>query len=451
MSLIEPLPDPIRRDQYGRYKVLPLKGKKPVGYTRATTVAKALDDTSNLAAWGKRMTALGLASRPDLLAMIQTTDATDKKALDRLCESASEAGGATARRDLGTALHKMFEQSCVTPGYKPPATYQADITAIHQALREAGLQVVDECSELMVVIDKHQIAGMADLIVERISDGELFIADLKTGSSVQYGALGWAIQLSIYANADNIYIQGAAVDGSEDLRAPMPTVNKQQAFIIHCEPESGSCDLHTLNIERGFQALECAMEVREWRKARQLLVLFKGAGGVESGVVVAHDGPAASTDGLPDAVSTATGSSDGVGEVTASSVEQIAATSPTPHITDTAGSLIAELVERDHMLNLRKLWLLERIRIIGEQGFITTLQAEWPDACAGPKAVRNGDAIWNIAETAAVVKCVDIVEMAHDLPFGATDPELLQRIKLEEAERLVKAATGAGLTNQTAN
>ena len=442
MSLIEPLPDPIRRDQYGRYKVLPLKGKKPVGYSRATTIAKALDDTSNLAAWGKRMTALGLAVRPDLLAMVQTTDAADKKALDRLCESASEAGGATARRDLGTALHKMFEQSCITPGYQPPATYAADITAIHQTLRKAGLQVVDECSELMVVIDKHQIAGMADLIVKRISDGELFIADLKTGSSVQYGALGWAIQLSIYANADNIYIQGAAVDGSEDLRAPMPLVNKQQAFIIHCEPESGSCDLYTLNIERGFQALECAIEVREWRKARQLLVPFKGAGGAESGAVVAHDGPAASTDGLPDAVSTATGSSDGVGEVTASSEP-----SSTPHITDTE----AALVERDHMLNLRKLWLLERIRIIGEQGFITTLQAEWPDACAGPKAVRNGDAIWNIAETAAVVKCVDTVEMAHDMPFGATDPELVQRLKLEETERFVKAATGAGLTNQTAN
>jgi hypothetical protein len=442
MSLIEPLPDPIRRDQYGRYKVLAPKGKKPVGYSRATTIAKALDDTSNLAAWGKRMTALGLAVRPDLLAMVQTTDAADKKALDRLCESASEAGGATARRDLGTALHKMFEQSCITLGYKPPATYAADITAIHQTLREAGLQVVDECSELMVVIDKHQIAGMADLIVERISDGELFIADLKTGSSVAYGALGWAIQLSIYANADNIYIQGAAVDGSDDLRAPMPLVNKQQAFIIHCEPESGSCTLHTLNIERGFQALECAMEVREWRKARQLLVPFKGAGGAESGAVVAHDGPAASTDGLPDAVSTATGSTAGVGEA----VHPPTAT-PTPHITDTE----AALEERDHMLHLRRLWLLERIRIIGEQGFISTLQAEWPDNCAGPKAVRNGDNTWNIAETAAVVKCVDTVEMAHDLPFGATDPELVQRLKLEETERFVKAATGAGLTNKTAN
>ena len=187
MSLIPELPEPIRRDRYGRYVVLAPDGKKPEGYTRATTVAKALDDTSNLMAWGRRMTALGLAARPDLLALVQTTDNTDKKALDRLCESASEAGGATARRDLGTALHKMFEASCVTPGYQPPATYAADILAIHQALRAAGLQVVDECSELMVVIDRHKIAGMADLIVERISDGQLFIADLKTGSSVEWG------------------------------------------------------------------------------------------------------------------------------------------------------------------------------------------------------------------------------------------------------------------------
>ena len=445
MSLIPVLPEPIRRDRYGRYQVLAPDGKKPEGYTRATTVAKALDDTSNLMAWGRRMTALGLASRPDLLAMVQTTDNTDKKALDRLCESASEAGGATARRDLGTALHKMFEESCVTPGYQPPATYAADILSIHQALRAAGLQVVDECSELMVVIDRHKIAGMADLIVERISDGELFIADLKTGSSVEWGALGWAIQLSIYANADNIYIQGSAADGSEDLRAPMPAVNKDEAIIIHCEPESGSCDLHTLDIKRGFEALEVAMSVREWRKKRKLLVPFKGAGGqatVEA--VVAPTEPAASTDGLPEAVSTATGS-DGVGEETASSVVQIAATSPTPHITPDE----AAIVERDHMLTLRRIWLLERIRIIGEQGFIANLQAEWPDGCAGPKAVRMGEAIWNIAETAAVIKCVDDVEMAHDMPFGATDPELAHRFEVEATERMMQAITNAEPRRET--
>ena len=295
----------------------------------------------------------------------------------------------------------------------------------------------------MVVIDRHKIAGMADLIVERISDGQLFIADLKTGSSVEWGALGWAIQLSIYANADAIYIQGTAADGSEDLRAPMPVVNKDEAVIIHCEPESGSCDLHTLDIKRGFEALEVAMNVREWRKKRKLLVPFKGAGGAESGAVVAHDGPAASTTVLPEAVSTATGM--GVEGLTASS--EPPSTPDTTHITADE----AALEERDHMLHIRRLWLLERIRIIGEQGFISTLQAEWPDGCAGPKAVRSRQAKWNIAETAAVVKCVDAVEMAHDMPFGATDPELVQRLKLEETERFVKAATGAGLTNKTAN
>jgi hypothetical protein len=394
--------------------VLPPEGKKPVGYARATTVAKALDDTSNLAAWGKRMTALGLAVRPDLLAMIQTTDTTDKKALDRLCDSASEAGGATARRDLGTALHKMFEQSCVTPGYQPPPTYAADITAIHTALREAGLQVVDECSELMVVLDRYQIAGMADLIVERISDGELFIADLKTGSSVAYGALGWAIQLAIYANADNIYLQGAEADGSADARAPMVDVNKQQALIIHCQPESGACDLHTLDIGKGFEALETAISVREWRKQKKLLLPFEGTSSVESRSMVALDGPAA-------------------GPMTPEP------TAVAQHIT----AVESAIVERDHMVMLRTLWLLERIRLLGVAGHIEQVQQYWPQGTAGPKAVRSQEAAWSIADISAVIRCVDAVEAATDTPFGATDPELAHTMQVAHTQQLLDGLAGA--------
>jgi hypothetical protein len=394
--------------------VLPPEGKKPVGYARATTVAKALDDTSNLAAWGKRMTALGLAVRPDLLAMIQTTDSQDKKALDRLCDSASEAGGATARRDLGTALHKMFEQSCVTPGYQPPPTYAADITAIHTALREAGLQVVDECSELMVVLDRYQIAGMADLIVERISDGELFIADLKTGSSVAYGALGWAIQLAIYANADNIYLQGAEADGSADARAPMVDVNKQQALIIHCQPESGACDLHTLDIGKGFEALETAISVREWRKQKKLLLPFEGTSSVESRSMVALDGPAA-------------------GPMTPEP------TAVAQHIT----AVESAIVERDHMVMLRTLWLLERIRLLGVAGHIEQVQQYWPQGTAGPKAVRSQEAAWSIADISAVIRCVDAVEAATDTPFGATDPELAHTMQVAHTQQLLDGLAGA--------
>ncbi len=412
--MIPVLPDPIRRDQWGRYKVLPPEGKKPVGYARATTVAKALDDTSNLAAWGKRMTALGLAVRPDLLAMIQTTDTTDKKALDRLCDSASEAGGATARRDLGTALHKMFEQSCVTPGYQPPPTYAADIQAIHTTLREAGLQVVDECSELMVVLDRYEIAGMADLVVERVSDGELFIADLKTGSSVAYGALGWAIQLAIYANADNIYLQGPEADGSADARAPMVDVNKDQALIIHCQPESGACDLHTLDIGKGFEALETAISVREWRKQKKLLLPFEGTSSVESRSMVALDGPAA-------------------GPMTPEP------TAVAQHIT----AVESAIVERDHMVMLRTLWLLERIRLLGVAGHIEQVQQYWPQGTAGPKAVRSQEAAWSIADITAVIRCVDAVEAATDTPFGATDPELAHTMQVAHTQQLLDGLAGA--------
>jgi hypothetical protein len=394
--------------------VLPPEGKKPVGYARATTVAKALDDTSNLAAWGKRMTALGLAVRPDLLAMIQTTDTTDKKALDRLCDSASEAGGATARRDLGTALHKMFEQSCVTPGYQPPPTYAADIQAIHTTLREAGLQVVDECSELMVVLDQYQIAGMADLVVERVSDGELFIADLKTGSSVAYGALGWAIQLAIYANADNIYLQGPEADGSADARAPMVDVNKDQALIIHCQPESGACDLHTLDIGKGFEALETAISVREWRKQKKLLLPFEGTSSVESRSMVALDGPAA-------------------GPMTPEP------TAVAQHIT----AVESAIVERDHMVMLRTLWLLERIRLLGVAGHIEQVQQYWPQGTAGPKAVRSQEAAWSIADITAVIRCVDAVEAATDTPFGATDPELAHTMQVAHTQQLLDGLAGA--------
>ena len=62
----QPIGDTVRRDRWGRYQVLPPEGEKVQGYTRATTVAKALDDQSSLMTWNARMTALGLAARRPL-------------------------------------------------------------------------------------------------------------------------------------------------------------------------------------------------------------------------------------------------------------------------------------------------------------------------------------------------------------------------------------------------
>lgn len=260
------LTDKIRRDRWGRYLVVPSYGAKPKGYTRATTVAKALDSQDGLMKWNGRMILLGLMQRPDLLALAGTIDESNSKELNRLCDQASEAGGSVTRRNLGTAVHSMLEQSITVPNYQAPEQYQADIEAIHRAVRNAGGEFLSDMVERVVVCDELGIAGTFDGII-RIGE-QLFLFDLKTGSL--FGGLSWAIQISIYAHADALYLQGPAEDGSQDTRFPMPVVDQERAIIIHCEPGSGHAELHWLDISQGWDALQVAMEVRKWRNAKPL-------------------------------------------------------------------------------------------------------------------------------------------------------------------------------------
>ena len=256
-----------RRDRWGRYLVVPPAGGKPVGYTRATTIAKTLDETSALMAWGERMTAIGLSQRPDLLAQVDDLR-NDSKKLNKLCEKAKEAGGATVRRDLGTALHSILERSWTDPDYVPPASYINDVTAVDRQLELAGLEPVEGMHERIVVNDDYQVAGTFDLLLRDRSSGELLIADVKTGSSVQYGSVGFSIQLAIYATASSLYRQGAAADGSEDSREPMIEVSSDRAVIVHVQPGSGVCELHELQLD--VELLALSMEVRKARRAKLL-------------------------------------------------------------------------------------------------------------------------------------------------------------------------------------
>lgn len=262
-----------RRDRWGRYMVLPPTAAKPVGYTRATTVAKALDDTSSLMAWGERMTAIGLSQRPDLLAEIALAG-DDKTKLNAICGRAKEHGGATVRRDLGTSLHKVLEDSFNIPNYQPPLQFAADVQAVHDQLRNAGLTVVAGMTERIVVLDDFQIAGTFDLLLQDVN-GRTFIGDIKTGSNVSYGALAFSVQLALYSRADNLYVQGEAADGSEDVREPMPAVDQNTGIIVHVEPGSGVCTIHQLQLH--WELAEMAIEVRAARAMRNLIAPWRTA------------------------------------------------------------------------------------------------------------------------------------------------------------------------------
>lgn len=392
-------PQQIRRDRWGRYLVLAPGADKPTGYTRATTVAKTLDDESNLKTWAQRMTALGLAGRPDLLAMVAATDAEDKKALNAICERAAEAGGATVRRDLGTALHAMIDASWFDPAYVAPAQYDADVRAVHAALAAAGFTVAAGMTERMIVNDRHAIAGMFDLLLRSGDESELVMADIKTGSSVDFGALGWATQLAIYANADALYRQGPAADGSQDVREPMPKINKSTGVIIHVQPESGSCDLHWLDLAAGAEALEMAMEVRRMRKLKPLTKMeIAQAAPVET--------PA----------------------------DQVA------RIFDTTAAEI-ELVSDEW-----RAWIRRRLEIVIAAGQQTHMANVWP---TGVPTLSAGDPI-TVAQGEQLAQAVSDVEKMHGLAFPDPAPIVVaaERSTLQRSERSAPADEGLMATDR---
>jgi hypothetical protein len=401
--------DEARRDRWGRYVVVPPGKAKPVGYTRATTVAKALDDNANLMDWACRMTALGLAQRPDLLSLVMVADPTDRKALNKVCERAKEAGGATARRDLGTALHAMIERSHAEPDWPVPAEYAADVAALNTALHDAGYDVVAGLSEVMVVLDRHQIAGTADLVVQRRSDGARLIADIKTGSSVQFGQLAWAVQLAIYAHADCRYVQGAAADGSEDQRLALPEIDREQALILHVEPGSGRCDMYTLDIAAGAEALEVAMQVRQWRKAKKLLTQIEGGGTV--GPV--DDPTTAATPVTPRTVEPSPQSAPVQGKAGGGTLS-----SPPP-----AEPVHVATVLDAVMHQARVAWVLNRIEAVKAHGAAAPTMAKlWPTEVPRPKEIPGGPGNWSAAQVDAIAGVLDTVEASHDLAFGDEDP-----------------------------
>lgn len=264
MTLIGPAPD-ITRDRWGRPMLPPKPGAKPEPYTRATTVAKTLEDQSALMAWKARMTMLGLVARRDLLTAAAATDSENKRELNRIAEAAADAGGATAAATTGTALHAFTERldRGIDVGHVPEE-HVADLDA-YQALADTiGWKVCEV--ELFTVDHSHRVAGTADRLLE--IDGRRYIADIKTGSSVEYHH-AWAVQFAIYAHA-------LPWDAEEQCTRPWEVIPDQdRALVIHLPAERGQAYAHWIDIAAGWKAYQQSMWVRSWRKRRDLLTAWE--------------------------------------------------------------------------------------------------------------------------------------------------------------------------------
>jgi hypothetical protein len=230
-------------------------------------------------------------------------------------------------------------------------------------------------NERMMVDDDWQIAGTADLI---LTDGDqLFFADYKTGSSVDLGSLGFAVQLAIYANCQALYTQHPT-DPTQDIREPMPAVSKSTGIIIHIEPGSGHCDLYWLDLEIGAEALELAMSVREMRKQKPLVKIAPAV--------------------------------------------QVKA------------EKIVERIEAGHITDRAREAIVERVRAIVASGNTDAILEAWPADIPTPKSGHT----YTIEQAERITAALSLVEKLFDLPFPQPEPTDYKRAEPKPAPRRIE-------------
>lgn len=256
----------IPRDRWNRPLVTPVGGGKPQAYTRCTTYVDCLEDKYNLQKWQLRQCALGLADRPDLLLSV-SAHRDDKQALNQVCDKAMEAAASSARSTTGTALHALCERvDRGQPLGVVPASARADVEAYQAAT--AFLEHVH--IEQFTVNDELKIGGTPDRVVNW--DDILYIADIKTGTDISWGALKIAMQLAVYAHSVP-YIPPGVRKGYDGW------IDQDRGVVIHLPAGERRCELFFVDLTAGWEAVQVATKVRQLRSRKDWYTPIPGPRG----------------------------------------------------------------------------------------------------------------------------------------------------------------------------
>lgn len=348
------------KDRWGRYKISDPATGKERGYTRVTTIAKVLDDSSSLADWKTRMAITGIVQRADLLAQASTS-LDDRSKLNKIANDAIEAAGAYSRANLGTALHSITQQ--LDLGMKPQilAGLQSDIETYVASIAAWDFKMKKEWIEILLINDEYEYAGTADRIVTT-RDGKICIFDLKTGTDLSYSFGSIAVQLAMYANADWIY------DWKTGERTPLPEgLDMKEGIICHLPAGEANCKFYTVDLEAGWEAAKMSFATRDWRKRKDLFKPYQF--------------------------------SDEKRRV----VEPVV--NPTPQADDSVSP---------KELQIRQEWMRQRIANLTREAQAMLILC-WPEGC--PKLQETSP-----EQLQQLVKAIEVVEAQHDIPFFDTDP-----------------------------
>lgn len=248
----------------GRYKLPdPVTGLSKT-FTRVTTGAHALEDTSGLDRWKMGNVVLGLKDQPELLDSLDLfADPADvRESVRRVADKASEVAGAKQASELGTAIHAWTEavERDGVAVEDVPGGLRPYVEAYIHALSAAGVSTVPDMVERVVYNSLTGWAGTLDRVY-RLADGTQVIGDVKTSKTLDFSYLSFATQLACYATADYML----SLDGAR--WEPMPAVGDVYGVIAHVPSnQSGHCELVTIDLRVGMAALELAHEVIEARR-----------------------------------------------------------------------------------------------------------------------------------------------------------------------------------------
>lgn len=246
--------DRIPRDRWRR----PLIDGRPL--LSPSTVAKKLDDNSNLIKWIGRNIAVGMSlPTSEDLRELALSHRDDSKTLNDVAERAKERAGGSSAASRGTALHAVIAEINLgrpMPADLTPATIKS-VDAYRRKLDELKLTPV--YVEQFVADLELGIGGTFDVVLED-ADRVRYMADVKSGAKAweRTYPLPVAIQLSSYA-AGRRYCPELGDLGPHG-------ANLDNALLLSVPIDSASCTVDVIDIAKGRTALSLALEVYEVAK-----------------------------------------------------------------------------------------------------------------------------------------------------------------------------------------
>jgi hypothetical protein len=424
--------DTTRRDQWGRYVVVPPKGGKPVGYTRVTTIAGVLDSGGGLAPWKASMTASGIIMRHGLRARWEALLASygdpwyasqeSKDLCKELVEECAAVGGANDRKEIGSSMHTITALVDVgrTPSHLTPET-KGDLAAYQAGIATAGITIIPGAVEMVTVLDTFQVAGTIDRLAQVPGFDLPLVTDLKTGGSIEYSWQSIAVQLAGYAHGEALYQQGPSKDGSKDIRHPMPAVDQNFGLIFWLPAGEARLELWLVDIVAGWEAFQHSMWAYNWRKSKPERPYSLNA-------IPTQDLSGALEQSLIEI-----GAS-----VTADEVDQKLADSITAHpaggiTTDAQPSAdVAEVVMQHRQ------WLQDRINEIGQAPQARKALGQlWPE---GLPTLKASDA-HTPEQLLAIERLLDDVERRYELKFPPPSPAVGKVVALFPGSQLINLPT----------